>query len=451
MRILVLQLVPDIRGRAVPRFEPQLGTLLALLKKREHQLALLGLARFDVEAVKAALARTLPQLVYADIAGVCVDTARRTCEYIQTHEFLPVVAGGYYPSVDPAGCLSLPSVQAVAIGEPDASLATYLERIRDPAAGQVVSGVWLRDESGLARPDLPPLVEDLGSLPFPERDLFHYAEHVRRTGEIEIAVGRGCPQECAYCVNDWLAEIYENRGTWVRRRTPENVLAEIKLLRERYQGVQRVRFLDHALALDLDWLRRFLPVYTQRCGLPFRCHLRLNAASEEIVRALAAARCEQVTVELISASDFIRNEIFDMNLSGEQIEAGFGWLKTAGIRIRAIVYLGCPYESEASLDETRRLLQRLQPDLADIRPYYPWPGTRALDICRDNGWLHVRGEDLYHNDRVGIDMPACRAEFVDAFVRRLRAEIHALQDVPWWRRWATAPRAALARLFPTLR
>lgn len=72
------------------------------------------MSRFDLETAKAALAHALPQLVYADIAGICVNAARRTFEYLQ-HEFLPIVVGGTYPTVDPAGSLSLPGVQAAAI------------------------------------------------------------------------------------------------------------------------------------------------------------------------------------------------------------------------------------------------------------------------------------------------------------------------------------------------
>lgn len=441
MRILVLQFVPDVRGRSAPRFEPQLGTLLALLRKREHTLSLLGLSRFDLDTIKPALARDLPQLIYADIHGVCVDMARRTLEYIQQHEFLPIVAGGMYPTVDPAGSLSLPGVHAIAIGEPDASLVTYLERVKDPAVGQVTLGVWLRDERGLARPELPHLVEDLNSLPFAERELFRYGDHVRRTGEIEIAVGRGCPQQCAYCINDWLESIYEQRGQWVRRRSPENVLAEIRLLQERYAGARSVRFLDHAFALDEAWLEAFTRLYPQRCELPFRCHLRLNAVARTTCQRLADAGCRMVDVELISGSDFIRNEIFDMDLSGEQIAAAFDNLRTSGLRTRVIVYAGGPYESEASLEETRRRLQELQPDAVDVRPYHPFPGTRARELSRDSGWLHVRGEELYHLDRPGLNIPACKPEQIDAFIRRLRREFRCNSGEPWWRRWTGAKRA----------
>lgn len=446
MRILVLQFSSDVRRRPVPRFDPQLGTLLSLLGQRGHELSLLGVPRFDLELIKPALARALPQLIYADISGVCVDVARRTLEYIEQHEFLPVVAGGYYASIDPAAALSLPAVQAVAIGEPDASLVTYFERIKDPAVNQVVLGVWLRDERGLARPQLPPLVEELDSLPFPDRDLFACAEAVRQTGEIEVVVGRGCPQSCAYCINGRLRELYDGGEAWVRRRSPANVLAEIELLRERHPGIRRVRFPDHAFALDADWLADFLDAYTPACGLPFRCHLRLNSVAEDVVRRLADAGCDFVDVELISASNLVRNEIFEMDLSKKQIQTAFAHLRAAGLRTRAILYLGAPYESEASLAGTRTLLLELKPELVDIRPYYPWPGTAARELCREQGWLHARGEEQHRNGHGGIDMPACRPDTVATFVRRLRSEFPA-GEAGWWQRWSSASRSALGQVF----
>ena len=82
-----------------------------------------------------------------------------------------------------------------------------------------------------------------------------------------------------------------------------------------------------------------------------------------------------------------------------------------------VVYLGAPYDSEASLEDTRALLRRIKPDTVSVRPYYPWPGTRATETCRENGWPHSRGEEQYHQDRTGIDMPA--AEDLPSFVDNL--------------------------------
>lgn len=447
MRILILQFASAVRGRCVPRFEPQLGVLMALLAQRGHELSLLGVWRYDEAQVKQALARSLPQLIYADVSCVCVDTARRVLQYVQQREFLPVIAGGSYATVDTPRALSLPGVHAAVRGEPDASLVTYFERMKDPAAGQVVLGVWMRDERGLARPGLPPLVEALDSLPHPERELFGYAAHVRRTGELEVSVGRGCPQSCAYCLDPAVAALYAGQGIWTRRRPAADVLDEIEQLRATYPEAQHVRFLDHAFALDDVWLEEMLSEYARRCELPMRCHLRANAVTPQQIGRLAAAGCRLADVEVISASDFIRNEIFAMDLSEEQLVSAFEALRAAGILTRAILYLGAPYENELSLEAAGSLLLRLRPDFVDARPYYPFPGTRAAEICRENGWLRPRGEWHYHNEQCGIDMPACRAERVEAYLRRLRAEFPAAPPAPWWRRWTQTSRATWGQLF----
>lgn len=447
MRILVIQFAPAAYGRPVPRFEPQLGTLLALLRQRGHELALAGMPRFDEQTIKSALARSLPQLVYADIDLVCSDAARRTLEYIAGHEFLPVVAGGLLPTVLPTSVLSFPAVQAVAIGEPDASLVTYLERMKDPSVRQIVRGIWLRDEVGLARPELPPLVEDLDSLPFAERELFGYAQQVERTGEIEIAMGRGCPQRCGYCVNARVRALYEGRGAWQRHRSVGNVLAEIRALRTAYPSARSVRFRDHAFALDRAGLDEFLRAYAATDALPMRCHLRANDVRPIDIARLAACGMAAADVELISGSDFIRNEVFAMELSEERIVETFEALRGAGVQSTATVYLGAPYESEVSLEETRELLRRIRPDAVDVRPYHPFPGTTAADLARENGWAHPRGEEQFHTDRNGVDMPTCRAEAVGEFVRKLRAEFATTWGEPWWRRWSNASRSALTQMF----
>ncbi|MBL8878286.1 MAG: radical SAM protein [Phycisphaerales bacterium] len=443
MRILVLQLAPDTRGRPLPRFEPQLGVLLTLLRGRGHALSLIGMARFELDRLKRSLARELPQLIYADISGVCINLAQRVFQHLSGREGLSIVAGGQYPSIDPAGALSLPGVHAVAIGEPDATLVTYLERVKDPISGAVTPGVWLRDEQGTSRPKLPHLVEDLDSLPPPDRDLFDYAAHVSRTGQIEVAVGRGCPQRCAYCVNPLMESMYADRGQWVRRRSPQNIMAEIADLTRRFAGVASVRFLDHAFAQDPMWLAALLREFRTTCALSMRCHLRANRATQAIVASLATARCEQIDIEVISGSQFIRDEIFQMDTSEPHIRELFAWCRSAGVRTRAIIYLGAPYESEASLDETRNLLRSIRPDVVDSRCYYPLPATEAAETARENGWLHRRGEEQYHGEQCGIDMPACRPDMIRAFAAALRSEFPMDWGEPWWRRWSHKARQAM--------
>lgn len=438
MRILALQFLSAVGGRPAPRFEPQLASLLALLRERGHEIDLIGMPSFDLPRVKQALAKGLPQLIYADISAVCSDVARRTLQHLDQREFLPVVVGGEHASIDPESAVSLPGVTAVALGEPDAPLVTYLERIRDPSVAHVVRGVWVRDERGLERPAMPDMVEDLDSLPFAERRLFGYDAHVARGGPLEIAIGRGCEESWGYSLNERLARLYAGRGTWARRRSAEQVMQEIDALARAYAGAQRVRFLDDSFALSRPWLEELLDAYAAACPLPFECRLRANRVAGLPLERLARAGCRQVEVDVISASALIRNDIFQMDLSVEQIVETFARLREAGLRRRARVLVGAPYESEASLDAAVRLLERIEPNAIDARPYYPWPGTRGAEVCRENGWLHSRGEEQLHRDEPGIDMPACRPPIVMSYLRRMRKM--APSAPAWWRRWPSRRR-----------
>ena len=85
----------------------------------------------------------------------------------------------------------------------------------------------------------------------------------------------------------------------------------------------------------------------------------------------------------------------------------------------------------------RAVLRRLRPDTVSARPYFPWPGTNAKQTCHENGWLHSRGEDQYHQDKCGIDMPACRPDAVGALLKRVRKEFPTTLEEPWWRRWSS--------------
>lgn len=445
MRILVIQFASAVR-HPPPRFEPQLGALLALLKQRGHTLTLLGVSRFDERLLKEALARQLPQLIYADIDSVCSDIARRTLQHLEGHEFLPVVAGGLFASLAPETALSFPGVVAVALGEPDASLVTYLERFKDPAIGQVTQGVWLRDERGLARPSMPALIEDLDSIPFPDRELFN-ANRANPVQEIEIAIGRGCQRSYGYSPDAALAALYSNHNAWARRRSVANVLEELSELKTRYPSMRRVRFLNDEFTSDLEWLRVFASEYRAGDRVPFRCRAAADSVSEEVVELLTSSGCEQVDIDLISGSDFIRNEVFQMSLSEEQIQDAVARLTAARIRVVPRIFVGCPYEGIVSLDETARLLRRVQPVDADIRPYYPMPGTPAAELAREMGWLHPRGEEQYHADRCGLDLPACRPAIVDAALQQLRGEFG--ENTPngnWWRIFNDAARSIMTRL-----
>jgi len=447
LRILFLQFLPSKQGSLHPRFDDALGVLSSVLRGEGHATGLLAVTEYGEQLIRMKLTHFRPQTVYADIAGPCVDLARRTIAYVAGRHGLPTVCGGTFPTVAPKRALSMPGVQAVVIGEPEVAFPGY---IRANATGDLDAarpGLWLNGEGEVITNELAPLTEDLDTLPDADRSLFAYQRHIDETKEAEVAVGRGCPHFCAYCINDWLHEIYEDQGKYVRRRSPHRICDEIDTLRRTFDGIKRIRFRDHAFALQEPWLTLFFEVYRRRCGLPFRCHVRANALTEPISALLAESGCGFADLEIVSGSDFVRNEIFDMELTNAQIVAAFELLHRHGIATRAINYLGAPYASELSIEETVKLGQRIGPSVVEGRVYYPFPGTRAAEFCRESGWISNRGEANYARDESVLDMPNLPAATINRLARRFRWDVDhphdsKLSDLAAWLATGPAGRAA---------
>jgi radical SAM superfamily enzyme YgiQ (UPF0313 family) len=210
-------------------------------------------------------------------------------------------------------------------------------------------------------------------------------------------------------------DLYDGQP-YCRRRSVSNVLAE---LAGSAANCREIAFADHGFASEPAWLDEFAAAYPKACGLPYRCHIRPMDASPEAVAALAASGCRGATLEVGCGSRFIREEILAIEASDEQIVAAARSLSAAGIEVTARVFIGCPYESEITLEETLALLRACRPAAVSPRVFYPRPGTRAHELCRENGWISGRGEENYWLGRSVLDMPSLPARLIDAAAANL--------------------------------
>ena len=413
MRVLIVQMQANSSEQVRPRFDQWLAVLASVLRQDRHELELAAFSRYRSAAIHESICRFRPNAIYVQADRFAADITRHAVEFIGKHHVLPVVIGGPYPTAQPEAALSIPGVLAVAIGEPEVSVRQFLWALERGEDHERTPGIWINAPDGPpVKNELAALTDQLDSLPFADRELFDTAAQVERTHAVPVSVGRGCPNRCGYCLNDWLAEINLGRGAWARRRSPANICAELDELCERYPQIERVQFVDHLLALDADWLAEFAQVYPDRCGLPFSCHVRLNAATARTVRLLQQAGCDHAICEVISGSDFIRNEIFELGVSDRQIERAFRLLKIAKIRTTAVHLLGSPYETTITVEHTVDLLQRVRPDRVHTRLFAPLPGTRAEEVCRDSGWLTGLGEKAFRDNIPMLRLPALPGEVI---------------------------------------
>lgn len=450
-RILFLQCFrPRTPGAVRPRFDHVVGVLSAMLRREGHETSLEAVTHFDGEHLFGRIEAAAPDLVHAVVDGTAADLARRALGAVAEKFAVPVVAGGQYATVMPSAALSMPGVQAVVVGEPEQAFSAYLAAHLAGQKDIVVPGVCTRPSgcNGRFRPAPPaPALDDL---PFADRELFGVSEG---DVEFEVVTSRGCPMRCAYCVNDVVRNLYEDPPTFVRRRSPNHICDEIDGICLAYSNARRIWFSDHPFAMDAAWLKSFSEVYAERCGMPFGCHVRANSLDEGRGDLLAAAGCDRAEVEIISGSNFIRNEVLEMDTTRAQIERTLTILHNRGIRSCVVSYVGVPYSSEITEQDTTKLLRLLEPDELDVRVYYPFPGTRAAEVAREMNWMSNRGEENYTAARSILDMPSLPARNIAKIARHMPAEVRSPGRSGIWRalgRIPVAPGKTLADLISML-
>jgi len=84
--------------------------------------------------------------------------------------------------------------------------------------------------------------------------------------------------------------------------------------------------------------------------------------------------------------------------------------------------LGLPGESREDLEQTLELHQQLKPHDFGYFVFYPYPGTRLFQVCRDAGYLPDNYLELPANHRQSIlNLPDLSQEDIAEFYDRFTA------------------------------
>jgi anaerobic magnesium-protoporphyrin IX monomethyl ester cyclase len=308
----------------------------------------------------------------------------------------------------------------VLLGEGEETLVELLGRL----TGQ--SDVKLENILGLAysspdgetvhnarRPD----IKDLDALPFPAWDLVDIGKYrkiwLERHGyfSMNMVTTRGCPFHCNWCAKPIWGQRYHSRS-------PENVVAELKWLKEAFHP-DHIWIVDDIFGLKPGWLPRFGElVETEGVGLPFKCLSRadlLNRPGE--VDALRRAGAGTVWLGAESGSQNILDAM-DKGTRVEQIRDAARLLKSAGIRACFFLQFGYPGETRADIERTLQLVRDADPDDIGVSVSYPMPGTKFFEAVRAQ-----LGEKQNWQDSSDLAM-LHHGTYSTAFYRQLHAVVH---------------------------
>ena len=263
------------------------------------------------------------------------------------------------------------------------------------------------------RPD----IKNLDALPFPAWDLVDIAKYrniwLERHGyfSMNMVTTRGCPFHCNWCAKPIWGQRYHSRS-------PENVVAEMKWLKEIYYA-DHIWFADDILGLKPGWLPRFGElVEAEDARIPFKCLSRADLLCRPgEVEALRHAGAQTVWMGAESGSQKILDAM-DKGTRIEQIREAARLLKSVGIRACFFLQFGYPGETRDDIEKTLQLVREADPDDIGVSVSYPMPGTKFFEAVRAQ-----LGEKQNWQDSSDLAM-LYHGTYSTEFYRQLHSVVH---------------------------
>lgn len=305
---------------------------------------------------------------------------------VREESAMPIILGGHHATSSPHLLAETPELDALCVGEGDLVLAEIADRLVAGRDLSRISGLWTRDSvhPGEVIPsEVANLVEDLDALPLPDFSIFDPQTIANRPS---LQLSRGCPYDCSYCCNNNLRRIYAGKGQYVRKKSVERAMQEVRSFVSRYRPAE-LNFDDDTFVKDKRWLAGFLERYRQEIALPFNCNTRAETVDAELCRLLKRSGCNVVCIGIESGNEEFRRKVYHRNMGDQVIIRAFELLHEHGLSTYAFNIVGAPGETWAHYLDTVALNRRVRATSWQITTFYPFPGSELYNVARENGFL----------------------------------------------------------------
>ena len=195
-----------------------------------------------------------------------------------------------------------------------------------------------------------------------------------------IMTSRGCPFDCNFCATP------VNWGRKVRGLTPENTLAEIEHLVDRY-GAKVIWFYDDTLNYNPQRLRRICDMIIERkLDIRWFCEIRVDAIDRPLFDRMVEAGMFHFGFGVESANERICRDIIHKKATLKQAMDVIGWANQADVIANPFFIFSHPTETWEEALETLNFAESLKGKaMRSMAILHVYPATGLWDRAMAEG------------------------------------------------------------------
>lgn len=387
-----------------------LAQLSSILKKEGHEVKLIDTTfKPSKEHIINKVKNFNPDIIGITIATNDKEHAINLLKLIKPYTNAKILAGGFHATIAPEELIDEETINGVCIGEGEQAFLDFTTNLQHKKKISNIKNLWYKTPQGLVKNEIRELIQDLDTLPFPDKSLFNYQKYINHNrGLATFITSRGCPFQCSYCINKTLQTLYKGQK-YTRSHSIDYILKEIKEVITKYH-VKEIEFYDDTFTLDKERIKEFAKKYPKEIGLPFYINARVNAVTKEDFQLLKKAGCIRVSIGIESGDQKIRNEVLKRNMTNKQIIETFKWAKEAKLKTYSFNMIGAPFETLDSIKKTIRINQIIQPDFVGVSLFNAFKGTEVYNLCKKNNLLKNKTAKSYFRESNIKSLPEKRLQ-----------------------------------------
>lgn len=390
----------------VKLFPIGLGFITTAMKNAGFDFDLIDIDahRYSEEEVKTLIRKKK----YDVVCMGCIVTGYKIIKSLASvikkyHPYSTIIVGNSVATSILEILLKRTKVDIAVISEGDETIVELLQAISESRPIGDVKGICFLEDGKVVCTKPRPLIKDISSLPFVDFSIFDVEIYIDNSKHevsdplpipreevraLPVNTARGCKANCSFCYHVFVGKPY-------RYRTAESIVAEIKLLIEKY-SLNYIHLWDEltffskkqALELVQKMLEEDLHFYwTAQC----RGNLFNKDEDIEIIKKMKEAGCLGMQYSLESA-DIVILKAMNKKMSVEQFSKQTQLFQNAGIATWTSLVIGYPQETPETIRKTFDCCveNKIYPSVGYLLPQ---PGSPMYDYAVENGF--IEDEEAY--------------------------------------------------------